>query len=113
MPNIYAQSHLVVLPTTYYEGLPRTLVEGAACGRPLVATDIPGCREIILHGENGFLIPPHDPMALAEAIRKLIDNPALRREMGLKSRSLVLEHFSAATINAQTIEVYEVLLSEH
>jgi glycosyltransferase involved in cell wall biosynthesis len=113
MPNIYAQSHIVVLPTTYYEGLPRTLVEGAACGRPLVATDIPGCREIILHGENGFLIPPHDPMALAEAIRKLIDNPALRREMGLKSRSLVLEHFSAATINAQTIEVYEVLLSEH
>lgn len=112
MANIYARSHIVVLPTTYHEGLPRTLVEGAACGKPLIATDIPGCREIILDGENGFLISPHDPIALAEAMRTLIDKPELRREMGLKSRSLVLEHFSAKTINAQTIEVYDALLGE-
>jgi len=113
MTSIYAQSHLVVLPTTYYEGLPRSLLEGAACGRPLVATDIPGCREIVLDGENGFLVPPHDPKAIAEALRKLIVNPELRREMGLKSRSLVLEHFSAKTINSQTIEVYDALVGEH
>jgi glycosyltransferase involved in cell wall biosynthesis len=113
MTSIYAQSHLVVLPTTYYEGLPRSLLEGAACSRPLVATDIPGCREIVLDGENGFLVPPHDPKAIAEAIRKLIVNPELRREMGLKSRSIVLEHFSAKNINSQTIEVYDALLGEH
>jgi glycosyltransferase involved in cell wall biosynthesis len=111
MPNIYAQSHIVVLPTTYYEGLPRTLVEGAACGRPLVATDIPGCREIILHGENGFLVPPHDPIALAEAIRNLSSDPELRRKMGEKSRLFVIEHFSSHIVNTETLGVYDALMN--
>ena len=111
MPNIYAQSHLVVLPTTYYEGLPRTLVEGAACGRPLVATDIPGCREIILHGENGFLVPPHDPIALAEAIRNLSSDPELRRKMGERSRMFVIEHFSSHIVNTETLGVYDALMN--
>ena len=70
MPRVLSEANIVVLPTTYGEGLPTILSEAASCGRPIVATDVPGCREIVRHNENGFLVPPHDSKALAEAIRE-------------------------------------------
>ena len=63
MLEVYAQCHIVCLPTTYGEGIPRALIEAAASGRPIVATDVPGCRDIVQNEYNGFLVPPNDPGA--------------------------------------------------
>ena len=80
--EILARSHVAVLPTYYGEGIPMSLLEAAACGRPIVATDVPGCREAVHHGENGLLVPPREPRALADAILALVDDPARRAAMG-------------------------------
>lgn len=107
MPAVYQDSHIVVLPTMYGEGVPTVLLEGAASGRPLIATDIPGCRQIVYPGENGFLIPPGDSSALADALEKLIRDPALRGRMGSISRQIVLRQFTHAQVNAETLAVYQ------
>src|SRR5262249_42452818 len=78
MPTSIAQSHIVCLPSYYGEGVPRILLEAAASGRPIVATDTPGCREIVRHGHNGLLVPVRDIAALAGAIEGLIENAPLR-----------------------------------
>jgi glycosyltransferase involved in cell wall biosynthesis len=72
MPAVFAGVHIVCLPTYYGEGVPKVLIEAASCGRPIVATDAPGCREIVIDGRNGILIPINDTEALASAIRKLL-----------------------------------------
>ena len=107
MPEVYNKSHIVTLPTMYGEGVPTTLIEAAACGRPLVATDIPGCREVVLDGHNGFLVPPNDPQALAQALKRLVSDPSLRGRMGAASRQLVMQKFTHAQVNAATLEVYQ------
>jgi glycosyltransferase involved in cell wall biosynthesis len=94
MPAIYAACHVVALPTEYGEGLPRSLVEAGACGRPVVAADVPGCREVIEHGVNGWLVPPRDPVALAEALSRLCADAELRRSMGARGRQVVETRFS-------------------
>jgi glycosyltransferase involved in cell wall biosynthesis len=109
MPPVYQQSHIVVLPTMYGEGVPTTLIEGAASGRPLVATDTPGCLPVVKHDQNGFLVPPDDPDALAQALQKLISDPGLRKKMGCASRETFLEKFTHAKINEDTLGVYEHL----
>ena len=76
------KSDLVVLPTYYREGVPRILVEAAACGKPLVAADMPGCREIVLHGRNGLLVPPNDVEATTIALDRILSDSSLRRKMG-------------------------------
>ncbi len=110
MEAVYQRAHIVVLPTRYGEGVPTTLVEAAACARPLVATDIPGCRAVVLHEENGLLVPPDDPRALAAAIEQLARHPAARRRMGARGREIVLERFSHERINDATLEVYRAVL---
>lgn len=109
MPDIYAQAHIVCLPS-YREGLPRTLLEGAAAGKPLVATNVPGCREIVRDGENGLLVAVRDPNALAKALKKLIENPDLRIQMGKRSRLLVETEFSEEWVNRETLAVYDSIL---
>ena len=111
MPEILASAHVVVLPS-YYEGLPRILQEACASGRPIVATSIPGCSEAVRHGENGFLIPPRDPVALAEAINMLLENPSLRRRMGMCGREIALREFSSERVSGQVIALYHELLRE-
>ena len=110
MPNVLSTAHVVVLPTFYGEGLPKILLEACACGRPVVATAIPGCTEIVRDGENGFLIPPKDPGALAKAIRVLLEDPVLRRRMGKRGREIVVREFSAELVARQTLAVYRDLL---
>jgi glycosyltransferase involved in cell wall biosynthesis len=105
MVRVYQQTHIVTLPS-FGEGVPTTLIEAAAMGRPLVATDIAGCREVIRDGENGFLVPMHDPVALAGALEKLLIDPGLRQRMGAAGRQIVLEKFTHEIINRQTAEVY-------
>ena len=110
MEHVYAQSNIVALPTMYGEGVPRTLIEAAACGRPVVSTDMPGCRSIVQHEVNGLLIPPNDPIALADALERLALNPALRMKMGVEGRKLILEKFTHYKINRLTMQLYQVLL---
>ncbi|MDO9582818.1 MAG: glycosyltransferase family 4 protein [Desulfomicrobium sp.] len=105
IPMLLAQSHIVCLPS-YREGLPKSLLEGLATGRPIVATDVPGCREAVRHGVNGYLVPVKDPVALADALEKLIIDKKLRREMGAASRDLAVTEFISARIEAETLEVY-------
>jgi glycosyltransferase involved in cell wall biosynthesis len=106
MPAVLAQANVVCLPTYYREGVPRVLVEAAACGRALVASDIAGCREIVRQGHNGLLVPPRDPALLAEAIRTLLGDAALRHSMGANGRRLVQEQFSVQRVNESTLKAY-------
>jgi glycosyltransferase involved in cell wall biosynthesis len=110
MPEVFAQSNIVVLPTAYGEGIPKVLIEAASCGRAIVATDVPGCREIVRNNENGLLIPPHDSKSLADALKILIGNAALRAKMGRCGRKIVEAEFSEEIVVRDTIAVYERLL---
>lgn len=109
IPGEYARAHIAVLPS-YREGLPKSLLEAAACGRPIVTTDVPGCRSICRDGENGFLVPPRDAAALADALMRLGQDAALRERMGDAGRKLVLENFSQDIIAGQTCALYEEML---
>lgn len=111
MPAVFAQSHIVCLPSYYGEGVPKVLIEAAACGRAVVTTDTPGCREIARQGENGLLVPAHDVDALCTALTELIDHPARRQQMGAAGRKIVEAEFSLAQVNAQTLALYEALLA--
>ena len=106
MADVFAKSNIVVLPS-YREGLPKVLLEAASCGRSIVATDVPGCREIVRNNINGFLVPPYDPKTLADALKVLIENPELRAKMGARGREIVKAEFSEEIVVKQTMEVYE------
>ena len=110
MPQVYAGSNIVCLPSTYGEGVPKVLIEAAACARVCVTTDTPGCREIVRQGENGLLVPPADIDALETAVRGLIHDPALRQDMGAKGRQIVLEDFTLRQVIDETLELYQELL---
>lgn len=110
MPAILSQAHIVCLPSFYGEGVPKVLIEAASCGRAIVTTDTPGCREIVRDGENGILVPIRDAQALARAIRRLIDNPWLRKEMGERGREIVLKEFSVDKIILETLALYKKML---
>ena len=105
----YQACHLVVLPSIYGEGVPRSLIEAAAAGKPLVATDAVGCREIVHSGCNGLLVPPFDIDALAEAMGELLANPARRSAMGMASRRIAQRDFSETLVFEQTLAVYQRL----
>ena len=112
MADVYASSHIVVLPS-YAEGLPMVLLEGAACARPLVATRVRGCQEIVRDRENGLLVPVKDPQLLAEAITKLLNDKILRERLGARGREIVMKEFSAQRIAGETIGLYRRLLEHH
>lgn len=94
-----AAAHVVVLPS-WREGLPTALMEAMSVGRPLVATDVPGCRSVVEDGGNGFLVPARDPAALAAAMERFITEPGIIEEMGAKSRSRAVERFDAHKVAA-------------
>lgn len=101
--------HVVTLPS-YREGLPTTLTEGAACALPLITTDVPGCREVVTHDVDGLLVPVRDAQALAQAIARLDDDPALAARLGAAARAKVLVQFDAQIVIARTMSVYQELL---
>ena len=111
MPEVLKASSIVVLPS-YREGIPKILLEAAAAGRPIVTTDTPGCREIVRHGENGLLVPPCDPVALAQALHRLLQDPVLRAQMGKRGRGIVTSEFSEEQVIQETLSVYSELLRE-
>ncbi|MDH3199045.1 MAG: glycosyltransferase family 4 protein [Candidatus Krumholzibacteria bacterium] len=108
MPGVLRATHIAVLPT-YREGLPMTLLEAAASGRAIVATDVPGCREIVRDGENGLLVPCRDAGALAAAIATLAADPERRRRMGACGREMVAA-FAQEVVAADTLALYRSML---
>ena len=110
MPQVYAQSHIVCLPS-YREGLPKSLLEAASCGRPIVTTNVPGCRDVVRDGDNGLLVEAREAAALANALARLLADPALRLKMGQRGRERVLNEFSQEKIVAQVMEIYREILS--
>ena len=110
MAAVYACSNIVCLPS-YREGVPKTLIEAAACGRAIVATDVPGCREVVHDGQNGLLVPLREPEALVSALRRLIKDKALRQEMGYQSRAIAEAEFSSDLIVSKTLKVYEQIIN--
>jgi len=90
--------------------LPKVLLEAAAVGRPIVATDVPGCREAVRDGWNGYLVPPRDHKRLAEAIRRLLESPELRSRMGANGRELAIAEFRIEKVVTDTLAVYDELL---
>ncbi len=109
MPELLQSVDIMVLPS-YREGLPKGLVEAAAVELPLIATDVPGCREVVIHGVNGLLVPAHDAEALANAIVCLIQDRELRAEMGVRGRKKVLAEFDEEVVIRETLAVYDELL---
>ena len=108
--SILQNAHIACLPS-YREGLPKSLLEAAACGLPIVTTDAVGCRNVVRHEDNGFLVPVRDASALAESLRILILDSNLRCKMGIRSRERAEAEFSSKHIISKTLDVYSDLQS--
>lgn len=108
--EVFSASHVVVLPS-YREGLPKVLIEAAACGRAVVTSDVPGCRDAIEPDITGLLVPVRDSAALAQAIAKLINEPALREQMGIKGRELAEREFTIDQVVRSHMDIYCSLLN--
>jgi glycosyltransferase involved in cell wall biosynthesis len=109
---VWGRAAVALLPSTYGEGLPKSLLEAAACARPIVASDMPGCREIVRDGETGLLVPPRDIAALAAAIARLAGDPALRRRMGAAARARVEREFAEELVARRTLALYQAALAQ-
>ena len=109
--EIWAQCHIAIGPSFGGEGLPRSLIEAAACGRPIVASDVPGCREIVSSGENGLLVPPADPHALADALERLIIDPNLRAQYGRVSRKRVKLNYTNGVVIDKVANLYSRMIA--
>jgi len=104
--SVWRRAAIAVFPSTYGEGVPKALLEAAACGRPLIAADVPGCREAVRPGETGLLARPHDVEALAEAIAALAADPARRARMGRAGRALIECRFTDEIVARETLALY-------
>jgi len=105
MVNVLNQSSIVCLPS-YREGLPKVLLEAASCEKPIIATNVPGCREIVRAGENGILVEPKDVESIEKAIKYLVENPKEIEKMGKKGRQIVVENFSEKIVVSETLKLY-------
>lgn len=102
-----SQSHVYVLPS-YREGTPRTVLEAMSIGRPIITTDAPGCRQTVVTGENGFLVPVKDVKALADAMERFLKNPQLLEKMGQSSRNMSKRVFDVHRVNASILSDMEL-----
>ncbi|WCC45884.1 glycosyltransferase family 4 protein [Tenacibaculum finnmarkense] len=108
MITLYKESDIVVLPS-YREGMPKSLIEACAIGRPIITTQAVGCKECVDQGVNGFRVPVKSVNELASAIKKLIDSPELRQKMGGNSRLKAEREFSLNTVVDKHLEIYNTL----
>jgi glycosyltransferase involved in cell wall biosynthesis len=109
--GLWGKAHIAMLPSRR-EGLPKSLLEAAACGRAIVATDVPGCREIAREGLNALLVPVDNAEALADAVQKLASDPDLRARFASAGRALVEREFSSARIGPEAVNLYRSMLSD-
>ncbi len=112
IPDLFSKSNIITLPSFYGEGLPKVLVEAAACGRAVITTDHPGCRDAIEENETGLLIPIKDSVALADAIEYLVNNPDIRKNMGASGRKLAENEYAIEKIAAAHMDIYQKLLNK-
>ena len=110
MAAVFRDCHIVCLPS-YREGLPKALIEAAACARPIVTCDTPGCRQIVRQGDNGLLVPVRDSVRLADALAALILDRDLRGRMGRRGRARAVEEFSLERVIAATLDLYRSLMA--
>jgi glycosyltransferase involved in cell wall biosynthesis len=106
MPAVLGNAHIVCHPSRYREGVPRVLIDAAACGRPCVTTDAPGCRDIVRDGDNGLLVPLGDPLAVTQAVAKLARDPELRRRMGQRGREIAVSEFAKEIVIDALLTTY-------
>jgi glycosyltransferase involved in cell wall biosynthesis len=109
MRDLFSKCHVVCLPS-YREGIPRVLLEAAASGRPIVTTNVPGCRDAVLEGKTGVLVPAQNSHALAAALQQLIEDAHLRKRLGAKGRLMVERRFSAVRVVAETLDMLRTLV---
>jgi glycosyltransferase involved in cell wall biosynthesis len=109
---VWRRAAIAALPSTYGEGVPKALLEAAACARPVIASDVPGCREIVRPGETGLLVAPRDIEALAGAIAALAGDPVRRQAMGCAARALVERDFAEEIVARETLALYDAALRE-
>ena len=109
--SVWAQADIAVLPSTGGEGLPKALLEAAACARPLIATDVPGSREIALDGRNAIVVPPGDPDALCDALERLASNEDLRKAFGAESRRIVESDMSQEHVSRDIVLLYQRMMN--
>jgi glycosyltransferase involved in cell wall biosynthesis len=112
MPKVLALANVVALPSMYGEGVPKILIEAAACARAIVTTDSPGCREIVRDGLTGRLVPRNDVRALADALESLLADRALRGRMGAAGRELAAREFGEALVARRTMDLYDRMLRD-
>jgi glycosyltransferase involved in cell wall biosynthesis len=110
MPKALSESTIVCLPTYYGEGVPKVLIEAMACGRPIVTTDMPGCKDLVVGRKNGLLVKPRDSVGLAEGLSELLLNRSLCQRMGLEGRRIAEEEFSLKQVTEETLAIYGELL---
>jgi glycosyltransferase involved in cell wall biosynthesis len=109
---VWREHHVCCLPSRGGEGLPRTLLEGAACGRAMVTTDVPGCRAFVRDGVEGLLVPPNDPGALADAFVRLAADAALVARLGAAARARVLDGFTERAVMDAVKALYVDMLAD-
>jgi glycosyltransferase involved in cell wall biosynthesis len=109
VPRVWREHHVALFLSHYREGVPRTLIEAAASGRPIVTTDVPGCRDVVRDQVSGILVPPHDFDAAARALVMLAADPALRARMGAAANKHFLGHFTAASVQNEVGRLYRSL----
>jgi glycosyltransferase involved in cell wall biosynthesis len=109
--DFWSKAHVAVLPSRR-EGLPLSLLEAAACGRAMIASDVPGCREIVIHDQTGLLFPVDNALALADAMGRLAGEPCLRARYAMAARKLVIERFTSDIIGRQTVALYKRVISK-
>lgn len=108
MAETLSQSSIVCLPSYYKEGVPRVLTEAAALGRAIVSSNIAGCKMVVHDGLNGLTVPPKQPIQLAQALRRLIENPVERARMGSEGRKIAEANYSEDVINYNTLAIYKM-----
>jgi len=109
MRDLYATSDVVVLPS-WREGLSRALTEAASMQRPIITTDVPGCRDVVDHGSSGLLVPTNNPLSIYLSLRLLLENPSLGAKLGIQARQKVLREFQLPLVNAATLATYNRLV---
>ncbi len=111
IPDVFSESNIVCLPSFYGEGVPKVLIEAAACGRAIVTTDNPGCRDAVIDGKTGLTVPVRDSNKLAEALTQLIENTQLRLNMGLQGRKFAEQEFDVNSVVDKHLDIYCALLA--
>jgi glycosyltransferase involved in cell wall biosynthesis len=104
--RVWREHHVAMLLTYYREGVPRSVIEAAAAGRPIITTAVPGCRDVVRDGIEGFVVPPRDIEAAAQALVRLADDPALRRRLGQAAHERFAERFTEAAVRRTVAGLY-------